>query len=356
MQVVSERVHSTAADREACRAAIRAGSRTFYAASWLLPAKVRAAAIDLYAFCRMADDAIDQSGAPHAALSELQRRLTAVYAGDPHDAPSDRALSRVVHAYRMPMAIPGALLEGFAWDAEGRRYETLADLEAYCVRVAGTVGVMMALLMGVRSVSALARAADLGVAMQLSNIARDVGEDARAGRLYLPLAWMREANVDTRRFMAEPRFDERVASVVARLVDAARHLYVRSIPGIDELPGSCRPAIHAARLIYAEIGEELMRHAGDSVSSRTVVSSKRKCLLLMRAIVAATRSDYRSQASALPAAQFLVDAVRDASDAPPRFAVGPDTCTTETERGRLARVFDIFERLEARDRATAAQA
>jgi 15-cis-phytoene synthase len=344
MQVVSERVHSTAADREACRAAIRTGSRTFHAASLLLPAKVRAAAIELYAFCRMADDAIDQSAAPRIALGELQRRLAAAYAGAPFDSSTDRALAQVVSQYRVPIAIPAALLEGFAWDAESRRYETLAELEAYCTRVAATVGVMMALLMGVRSPSALARAADLGVAMQLSNIARDVGEDARAGRLYLPLAWLREVGIDPERFLADPQHDKRLSQVVDRLVAAARRLYERAVPGIGELPVACRPAIHAARLMYAEIGEEVLRRAGDSVSSRAVVSRKRKLQLLVRALGAALERNSTPAAPPLAATRFLVDAVVDAdrtrgvSDDAVRAAGGVD------------RLLNLFERLERRDR------
>ena len=104
-----------------------------------------------------------------------------------------------------PAALPEALLEGLAWDAEGRSYETLDDLFDYAARVAGTVGVMMTLIMGVRSPEALARACDLGVAMQLTNIARDVGEDARMGRIYLPRQWLREAGVDAEAFLADPQ-------------------------------------------------------------------------------------------------------------------------------------------------------
>jgi 15-cis-phytoene synthase len=340
MQVVSEREHSTAADREACRAAIRTGSRTFHAASMLLPTKVRSAAIELYAFCRMADDAIDQSAAPRVALAELQSRLAAAYVGAPFDSSTDRALAQVVSDYRVPIAIPAALLEGFAWDAEGRRYETLAELEGYCARVAATVGVMMALLMGVRSPTALARAADLGVAMQLSNIARDVGEDARAGRLYLPLAWLREAGIEPEQFLTDPQHDRRLSEVVDRLVAAARRLYER----IDELPVACRPAIHAARLMYAEIGEEVLRRAGDSVNSRAVVSRKRKLQLLVRALGAALERNSVPAAPPLPATRFLVQAVVDSDR-----ARGVSDAEAQAPGG-VDRLLNLFERLERRDR------
>ncbi len=346
--VVSERDGNESADRLACRTAIRTGSRTFHAASLLLPHRVRDAAIQLYAFCRMADDAIDESAEPRVALADLQARLDAAYRGQPFDAATDRALARVVMQHRVPVEIPAALLEGFAWDAEGRRYETFDDLQAYCARVAATVGVMMALLMGVRSANALARAADLGVAMQLSNIARDVGADARAGRLYLPLAWLREVGIDPEALVATPRFDARLAVVVDRVVSAARELYQRAVPGIDELPATCRPAIHAARLMYEEIGEEVVRSAGDSINRRAVVPRRRKLQLMARALRAALQYNDESSLPPLPSTRFLVESVVDAD----RRATASDPQFPRT--GRSARgiegILDMLERLERRDR------
>ncbi len=166
----------------------------------------------------MADDAIDGDGGHGHALARLRERLARAYDGRPLPIPADRALPELSRGSRIPRALPEALLEGFAWDAAGRRYADLAALHAYAARVAGSVGVMMALLMGARRPDALARACDLGVAMQLSNIARDVGEDARAGRLYLPLDWLREAGIDPERWLAAPVFDLALGSVVARLL------------------------------------------------------------------------------------------------------------------------------------------
>ena len=181
------------ADLAACRSTLRHGSRTFLAAARLLPPKVRDAACSLYAFCREADDEIDLGSDPAQAHSRLAARLACIYDGRPGPSPADRALARVVAQYGIPRELPQALLEGFAWDASGRQCETESDLFAYASRVAGSVGVMMALLMGCRAPAVLARAADLGIAMQLTNVARDVGEDARAGRLYLPRRWLRAA-------------------------------------------------------------------------------------------------------------------------------------------------------------------
>ncbi len=143
------------------------------------------------------------------ALARLRDRLARAARGRPRPFAADRAMADPMRRSAIPPALPEALLEGLAWDAEGRCYETLDDLFDYAARVAGTVGVMMTLIMGVRSPRRWRRACDLGVAMQLTNIARDVGEDARLGRIYLPRQWLREAGVDADAWLAEPSPDPR---------------------------------------------------------------------------------------------------------------------------------------------------
>jgi 15-cis-phytoene synthase len=297
-------------DLQACRVLMRGGSKTFFAASLLLPARVRAPASALYAYCRLADDAIDLGANPHAEMAALQTRLDAIYAGRPSTADADRALCQVVHRHGIPRELLDGLLEGFLWDAQGRRYETLSDVEDYGARVAGTVGAMMALVMGTRDAAALGRACELGVAMQLTNIARDVGEDARNGRLYLPRQWLREAGVDIDAWLAAPVFTPAIGQVTQRLLDRAEELYHRAEQGVAALPRDCRPAIHAARLVYAEIGHQLQREGLDSINRRTVVQRRRKLALIARATGAALLAPAEPQAGLvpLPAIQFLVSA------------------------------------------------
>jgi phytoene synthase len=333
-------------DVQACQALMRGGSKTFFAASRLLPARVRWPAIALYAFCRVADDAIDESDDRDAALTGLRERLARLYAGEPLPHACDRALAAVVRSFALPLPLLTALLEGFQWDAEGRRYETIEDLHAYGARVAGSVGAMMAVIMRSRGEQALARACDLGVAMQLTNIARDVGEDARNGRLYLPLQWLREAGVDADAWLRDPVFDTRIASVVQRLLAAADDLYARAEHGIAQLPRDCRPAIRAARLVYAEIGRELERRGLDSVNQRAVVSGRRKLALLARAggAVLLAPADPTRRWSALPATQFLVTAAAQAAPAPRQ------TPPRRPLDDRIRWAFDLFERLAEEDR------
>jgi 15-cis-phytoene synthase len=298
-------------DLAACRQLMRGGSKTFFAASLLLPSRVRAPASALYAYCRLADDAIDMGTDPMAEMQLLQSRLDAIYQGRPGPADADRALCQVVHRFAIPRELLDGLLDGFLWDAQGKHYETLADVQAYGARVAGTVGAMMALVMGTRSPTAVARACELGVAMQLTNIARDVGEDARNGRLYLPRAWLREAGVDADAWLQSPVFNAGIAAVTKRLLDAADTLYERAEHGISELPMDCRPAIQAARLVYAEIGHQLARNGLDSVNRRTVVRKRRKLTLIAVATGAAFIPPHHPLGDPRPLAaiQFLVDAV-----------------------------------------------
>ena len=337
-------VEPTRADHDlaACRALMRGGSKTFFAASLLLPQRVRAPASAIYAFCRLADDAIDLGADPFAAMRALQCRLDAIYSDRPHDIDADRALARVVHAHAIPRALLDALLDGFLWDAEGRRYETLEDVQAYGARVAGAVGAMMALVMRCGSEQALARACELGVAMQLTNIARDVGEDARNGRLYLPREWLRDAGIDADAWLQAPRFDAAIAHVTQRLLRAADALYARAEQGIAALPRDCRPAILAARLVYAEIGHQLVRDGLDSVNRRAVVSRRRKLALIARATGAAVIAPHAQPKPlvALPAVQFLVDA---ATQALPASRVGAVPRRSFDER--MAWACDLHARL-----------
>ena len=290
-----------------CARLIREGSKSFHAASLILPADVRLAARALYAFCRVADDRIDEGRDPHAALASLRRRLAAAYTRRPDNSPVDRMFAWVVSEYAIPRAIPEALLEGFAWDADGRVYRSFDDLKAYAVRVAGTVGVMMALVMGERRPDALARAIDLGIAMQLTNIARDIGEDAAAGRCYLPEDWLQEAGISRAELFSASGPDRRIRSLVQRTLQAAEGFYVSGFAGIDYLRPDCRTAIRAAGLIYRDIGRVIEANAFDSITRRAAVSAGRKLFLASRAGWPQQAGAHLAEAE--PSAQFLLQAV-----------------------------------------------
>jgi phytoene synthase len=334
-------------DMDHCRAAIRHGSLSFHAASRLLPGVVRDPALALYAFCRLADDAVDLHDDKVSAVLRLRDRLDLVYGGRPRNAPADRAFAAVVDTYDMPRALPEALLEGLAWDAMDRRYDDLSALFAYSARVAAAVGAMMCVLMRVRDAHALARACDLGVAMQLTNIARDVGEDARARRMYLPLDWLDAAGISTEAFFAEPLPTDAVRAMVRRLLREADRLYGRAEAGIPALPVAARPGIYAARHIYAGIGQAVQRNGYDSVSWRGRTSKRQKVGWLGISMLRAGVSLGMPRSAVLYArpleeTRFLVEAAARAGQP-----------ASDWGDGRAGSLMAAFAALEARDRMRA---
>jgi phytoene synthase len=338
-------------DMATCRALLKGGSRTFHAASKVLPRRVADPAIALYAFCRLADDAVDLGNDRMAAVARLRDRLDRAYRGQPMNLAADRVFADVVARFCIPRELPEALLEGLAWDAEIRRYETLPDLVAYAARVAGAVGAMMTLVMGQRAPEIVARACDLGVAMQLTNIARDVGEDARSGRLYLPLSWLRDAGIEPDAWLGNPIFTIDIAATVQRLLEAADVLYARASLGIANLPVACRPGIYAARALYAEIGRELERGGLDSVSRRAVVSGNRKLAVLARTLFLletewTPAKNLNANTAQLEETRFLVEAV---AASPQRETARTAKVKARPIEDRVVWVIELFARLERRD-------
>jgi phytoene synthase len=181
--------------------------------------------------------------------------------------------------------------------------------------------------------------------MQLSNIARDVGEDARAGRLYLPQDWLRAAGIDPDAWLAHPSFDPALAGVVQRLLYRADQLYRRADAGIAALPRACRPGIGVARHFYAEIGQQVARQGYNSVGRRAVVPPARKLQLLGRSLSAAARQPLPDgPLPTLDAARFLVDAVT-AAPSPPRPAARP---RWQAFDNRVAWLCTLFDELDQR--------
>jgi 15-cis-phytoene synthase len=345
-------------DMAACRGLLKNGSHSFYAASFLLSRETRDPSTALYAFCRIADDAVDNASGDADVIAQLTARVDGIYGTGPLAHPADRAFARVAKEYALPRSVVDALIEGFEWDTSGRRYETIEDVQAYAARVAGCVGIMMTTVMGKRGGDVLARAADLGVAMQLTNIARDVGEDARNGRLYLPTDWMEDAGIEPDQFLREPAFTPALGGVVKRLLNEAAVLYKRADAGIPLLPAGCRPGIRAARLIYAAIGDEVARNGYDSVTRRAVVPLSAKLPLLARSLV--SRLDVHGLVSLPPltATAFLVEAVVSTPVYPASAIVLAEAFNKPPAwwdiAGRFVTVLPIFERLERNQRAALA--
>jgi 15-cis-phytoene synthase len=280
-----------------CRVVLREGSKSFAQAACLFDRDTRAAARLLYAWCRHCDDQIDgetlgyKIGAPdgegrESRLATLVETTRAALRGDEQTEPVFVALQRVVGRYAIPDRYPLELLDGFAMDLEGRRYPEMGDLFLYCYHVAGTVGLMMAHVMGVRDAATLRRAADLGIALQMTNIARDVVDDARSGRVYLPLAWLAEAGVPADE-VAEERHRRGVARVVGRLLSEADRYYQSGAHGLCHLPFRSAWAVAVARGVYREIGEAVRRRGEHAWDERVIVPRSRKLLEVGRGFLVA---------------------------------------------------------------------
>jgi phytoene synthase len=332
------------ANLDACVAMMKGGSKTFFAASRLLPPRIRTASIALYAFCRVADDLVDEAPPGQAPLALLHHRLDMIYAGTPQDHVEDHALHLVVQRYQLPRHLLDALIEGFAWDSAGRIYNSIEEVHDYAARVAGSVGAMMCWIMGPQNIETLERACELGVAMQLTNIARDVGADAALGRIYMPRRWLIEAGVQADEWLENPVLTPGIKVVVNRLLNEADRLYKQSQHGIAALPPDCRSAILAASMIYREIGVQLRREGLDSVHHRTVVSTPRKLVLLAAAWTQASWIRMaQTPPDTLKAIQYLAQQCQDTSaSAQYAGAYFPNRPMPQ----RVAWVFDLLERRE----------
>ncbi|MFI4935149.1 MAG: phytoene/squalene synthase family protein, partial [Caulobacterales bacterium] len=270
---------------QASRETIRKGSKSFAAAAALFEPETRADAEMLYAWCRHCDDVIDGQDLGHgmaapdpeaakARLEGLYAKTRAALAGEPTDDPDFAAFQRVALRRQIPERYALELLGGFAMDVAARRYETLEDTLDYCWHVAGVVGVMMALVMGVKpdDLPTLRRAQDLGLAFQLTNIARDVVEDAANGRVYLPADWLAEAGVPVDA-VAAPEHRAAVFSVTQRLLAQAEPYYASAVAGLAALPWRSAWAIAAARGVYRQIGVEVLRRGPHAWDERVSTST-----------------------------------------------------------------------------------
>ncbi len=290
--------------REA-RHAIARGSKSFALASLLFDARTRARATLLYAWCRHCDDVTDEqelgmgflgrAGSIHQRVAMLREEThNALNGGRPRGTPF-AALRRVADETGLPERWPMDLITGFEMDACERCYRTPADMLGYCYHVAGCVGVMMAVVMGVppSDRATLERACDLGLAFQMNNIARDVVEDAARGRCYLPAQWLAEADIEPGE-EAKPWARERLARVVARLVDEAERYEASARVGTAALSFRSAWAVLAAAEIYGAIGRKV-RAAGARAWDRRIGTGRvEKLRLLARARAAAAQ---RAQAA-----------------------------------------------------------
>jgi 15-cis-phytoene synthase len=275
-----------------CGNIVRRHARTFALASAFLPLSKRRATYALYAFCRLADDAVDRAGpggreAVRASLRALRTQLD--------DALSDGFAGPVMHEtawairrYRIPMAPIDELVNGVARDLEPTDYRDWPALEAYCEGVASSVGELCTNVFGVlpgegNRERAIRCARTLGVAMQVTNILRDVGEDASNGRCYLPDDALRSVGLTREQVLARD-VDVRSAAwraMMQHFVARARVLYRDALPGIDLLAPDSRRCAQACAVGYAAILEAIEEAGYDTLSTRAHIGFGRKTRLML---------------------------------------------------------------------------
>jgi phytoene synthase len=271
--------------------AINVGSKSFAAAAKLFDERTRQSAVMLYAWCRHCDDAIDGQTLGHgqvdgdrttgeARLAELVDLTERAYAGDPMSDPAFAAFQQVIQRHQIPRDYPLEHLAGFRMDVQDYRYQSIDDTLLYCYRVAGVVGLMMAKVMGAEAESTLDRACDLGLAFQLTNIARDIVEDAQIGRVYLPADWLAEVGVPADG-VALPQHRAALATLAARLVDLAEPHYQSASQGLRDLPLRSAWSIATAHGIYRQIGVEVKARGPAAWDSRVSTSKGQKVQFLL---------------------------------------------------------------------------
>jgi phytoene synthase len=284
----------------ASRDSIQRGSTSFAAAARLFDPRIREDAYMLYAWCRHCDDEIDGQVMGHGAvgldpvlagrkLAELEDKTRRALGGEPTDDPAFAAFQRVAQRHDIPARYPLDLLQGFRMDVEGHTYRTLQDTLLYAYHVAGVVGVMMAQVMGVRDIATLRRASDLGLALQLTNIARDVIEDAKGGRVYLPAEWLGAA-AGSSASVIDPANRACVFAATERLLTVAEPYYASARWGLKALGFRSAWAVAAAHGVYRQIGLRVRTMGPTGMDRRASTGAATKLALVLRGGLVAARA------------------------------------------------------------------
>ncbi|HEY0734678.1 MAG TPA: phytoene/squalene synthase family protein [Herpetosiphonaceae bacterium] len=259
-----------------CREITRQHSKSFFLASRLLPRPKRRAMEALYAFCRTSDDKVDNNAEAAKALAhwvaKVQHPIT------PSDQPVLLAWADTCERYALPCELANELLAGVAMDLTIQRYATFAELWVYCYRVASVVGLLSMRIIGFDP-GAEVYAIRLGIALQLTNILRDIGEDAQRGRIYLPLEDLQRFNLSEADILNGVR-DDRFRALMRYEIERAEQLYRMSWPGIAMLNPDGQMAVAAAALFYRGILRKIIANDFDVFTRRAHLSAIEKITLL----------------------------------------------------------------------------
>lgn len=272
------------------RSIIKHHAKSFFLSSQFLPKQKRIAAYSVYAFCRYADNIVDnpRNRSTEEVLRELENfrdevELSFKYKESEH--PVLKSFAFIADKYDIPKQYAMDLLDGVKMDLEKNRYETFDELYLFCYRVASVVGLMMTYILGFnKNENTLEYAEKLGIAMQLTNILRDIKEDKQQNRIYIPLKEMQDFGVSEFAIMNEKNSDE-LRELIKFQVDRAWNYYLEAEPGIKMLDKDSRFAIYAASRIYSGILNIIQNNNFNPFQSRAFVPNRKKAAILLKEVV-----------------------------------------------------------------------
>jgi phytoene synthase len=263
------------------RETLRKGSKSFSFATHLFSRETRESVYYLYSWCRHCDDVTDGSilgfhqNPIGLEVNRVEHLKEMTHLGVREENPSIDttflAFGQVARKHQIPLVYADDLLIGMKRDAEAQKISNHADLLTYCYQVAGTVGLMMCHIMGLKDPRALKYAVDLGIALQMTNIARDIGDDYRVHKIYLPEDWLQEENIPATKLL-EPEHALRLNFLVHRLLKEADHYYELGLRGLVDLPWRPALAVAVASSIYRAIGIEVLKLGPEARTQRVTLS------------------------------------------------------------------------------------
>ena len=264
---------------KAAREITRQNAKSFYFASKFLPYHQRNAVYSVYAICRKSDDSVDVPENSEYSLKDIEKTIGSVYSGNNICNPVVAAFKHTVDKYRIPAEWFNELLKGMNMDLKINRYENFKDLYGYCYRVAGVVGLIMLKIFGYKDKRAEKYAVKLGIAMQLTNILRDIKEDYARGRIYIPLDEMARFKV-SQDHISQSKLDENMANLIRYQINRAREYYAEAAKGIKMISGrSCRLTTAVMKNIYSGILDSIEKNNYDIYSHRAFVPAYKKAAI-----------------------------------------------------------------------------
>lgn len=259
-------------------------AKTFYLASLFLPREKKYASYTIYAICRLSDEAVDNPASlgQNKNLQELELKISQAYSEKQIDDPLLAAFSQTVNKYKIPQEYFNALLQGMHMDLELKRYKDFTSLYEYCYRVAGVIGLIMLRIFRYKDNSAEEFAIKLGVAMQLTNILRDIKEDLTRGRIYLPQDEMAKFNISEKQLL-EGKIDKNFKNFLIFQIDRCRQFYDDSSQGVKLINSRFdRFVVLCMKEVYAAILKKIEENNYDIFTTRAYVSKTKKVRLVLK--------------------------------------------------------------------------